>query len=90
MIKVFSILRKRAWNYGRLGFENDEMLEASETVSSDEDAYLLELERGDSGNIFSWIRVIFQLSDREYRFGRLFLLASDRSVVKNDTSSILY
>ena len=67
--KVFSILRKRAWNYGRLGFENDEMLEASETVSSEEDAYLLELERGDSGNIFSWIRVIFQLSDREYRFG---------------------
>ena len=45
------------------------MLEASETVSSEEDAYLLELERGDSGNIFSWIRVIFQLSDREYRFG---------------------
>jgi len=66
IILVFSILRKRAWNYGRLGFENDEMLDASETVSTDEDAYLLELERGDSGNIFSWIRVIFQLSDREY------------------------
>ena len=81
-IKVFSILRKRAWNYGRLGFENDEMLEASETVSSDEDAYLLELERGDSGNIFSWIRVIFQLSDREYRFWWLLILAWDRNVVK--------